>query len=111
MGRAANVVDEAAVVERWGVYPWRVVDLFALAGDAGDCVPGVHGWGPKRRRPFEGGRTSNDSRVVKPGGHWWVPENGATSSSRDIDAIKSSYDLVRLRGDGYLGRSGFRCTS
>lgn len=40
-------VDEAAVLERWGVAPYRISDLLALTGDASDNIKGVAGIGPK----------------------------------------------------------------
>ncbi|MHB8771753.1 MAG: DNA polymerase I [Syntrophales bacterium] len=39
--------DCAAVKERFGVPPERVVDILALTGDASDNIPGVPGIGPK----------------------------------------------------------------
>jgi 5'-3' exonuclease len=45
--RKGQVVDEAAVRERFGVGPASVPDWLALVGDSSDCYPGVPGWGPK----------------------------------------------------------------
>jgi DNA polymerase-1 len=44
-GRA--ICDEASVRKRFGVEPGRLVEIFALAGDATDNVPGVPGIGEK----------------------------------------------------------------
>lgn len=43
----ARDIDEAAVREKFGVPPSRVIDVQALAGDASDNVPGVPGIGVK----------------------------------------------------------------
>lgn len=42
-----KVMDSQAVHEKYGVYPERLLDLFALIGDSSDNVPGVPGVGPK----------------------------------------------------------------
>ncbi len=41
------VYDRAAVLERFGVPPERIVDYLALVGDSSDNIPGVPGVGPK----------------------------------------------------------------
>jgi 5'-3' exonuclease len=41
------VTDEARVLERFGVRPQQIPDLFALIGDRSDGLAGVPGWGPK----------------------------------------------------------------
>jgi DNA polymerase-1 len=40
-------IDEAAVIEKFGVGPAKVGDILALMGDSVDNVPGVPGVGPK----------------------------------------------------------------
>jgi DNA polymerase-1 len=42
-----KVYDEAAVEERYGVPPERIVDLMGLRGDTSDNIPGVPGIGEK----------------------------------------------------------------
>jgi DNA polymerase-1 len=45
--RAGKTLDRAAVEEKLGVPPEKVIDFLALVGDASDNVPGVRGIGPK----------------------------------------------------------------
>jgi 5'-3' exonuclease len=40
-----RVTDAAGVLERFGVEPEQIPDLFALIGDRSDGLPGVPGWG------------------------------------------------------------------
>jgi DNA polymerase-1 len=47
-GGEPRVIDTAAVRERFGVGPERVVDILALWGDSSDNVPGVPGIGEKK---------------------------------------------------------------
>ena len=46
--RRTNVVmDEAAVVKKFGVEPPSIPDYLALVGDSSDGYPGLRGWGAK----------------------------------------------------------------
>ena len=42
-----RLMDEAGVVEKFGVPPAQIADYLALVGDASDNIPGVAGVGPK----------------------------------------------------------------
>ncbi|MFZ9313897.1 MAG: DNA polymerase I [Burkholderiaceae bacterium] len=46
-GGPARVLDRAAVLEKFGVPPERIVDYLTLVGDSVDNVPGVEKVGPK----------------------------------------------------------------
>jgi 5'-3' exonuclease len=41
------VIDEAGVVEKYGVHPESMPDWLALVGDSADGYPGIPGWGAK----------------------------------------------------------------
>ncbi|HZO93204.1 MAG TPA: 5'-3' exonuclease H3TH domain-containing protein [Candidatus Baltobacteraceae bacterium] len=45
--RTRTIVDEAGVVEKFGVPPSSIPDYLALVGDAADGYPGLPGWGAK----------------------------------------------------------------
>jgi 5'-3' exonuclease len=45
--RARKIIDEAGVVEKFGVRPASIPDYLALVGDAADGFPGIPGWGAK----------------------------------------------------------------
>lgn len=41
------IIDEAAVLEKYGVRPGSIPDWLALVGDSADGYPGIPGWGAK----------------------------------------------------------------
>ncbi len=45
--REQRIVDEAGVVEKFGIGPESIPDYLALVGDTADGVPGLPGWGAK----------------------------------------------------------------
>lgn len=45
--REQAILDEAAVVEKFGIHPESIPDYLALVGDTADGVPGLPGWGAK----------------------------------------------------------------
>jgi 5'-3' exonuclease len=45
--RQRKIIDEAGVVEKFGVPPASIPDYLALVGDAADGIPGVPRWGGK----------------------------------------------------------------
>lgn len=51
-GEEAEVLDEQAVLEKFGVRPSQVVDVLALIGDKSDNIPGVPGIGEKTAIPL-----------------------------------------------------------
>ncbi len=48
-GRQAElkIFDREGVVDKWGVPPEKIIDLFGLMGDSSDNIPGVMGVGEK----------------------------------------------------------------
>jgi 5'-3' exonuclease len=45
--REQKILDEDAVVEKFGIHPESIPDYLALMGDTADGVPGLPGWGAK----------------------------------------------------------------
>jgi 5'-3' exonuclease len=45
--RTRTFLDEAAIVEKFGVSPCSIPDYLALVGDSADGYPGLSGWGAK----------------------------------------------------------------
>ena len=45
--RTRTLLDEAAIVQKFGVLPCSIPDYLALVGDSADGYPGLPGWGAK----------------------------------------------------------------
>ena len=45
--RRRKIIDEAGVVEKFGVSPQSIPDWLALVGDAADGIPGIPRWGAR----------------------------------------------------------------
>jgi 5'-3' exonuclease len=45
--RTRATIDEAGVIQKYGVSPTSIPDYLALVGDAADGYPGLRGWGAK----------------------------------------------------------------
>lgn len=45
--RREIIIDEKAVIEKFGVKPESIPDFLALVGDSADGYPGIQGWGEK----------------------------------------------------------------
>ena len=55
------VIDEKAVIERFGIVPFQVPEIMAIAGDTADNIPGVKGIGEKTAKELisESGNLDN----------------------------------------------------
>jgi DNA polymerase-1 len=47
-----QLLDEKAVMKRWGCKPKQMRDMLVLLGDAVDNIPGTPGFGPKTAQAF-----------------------------------------------------------
>ena len=45
--RTNTTLDEAGIIDKFGVPPRSIPDYLALVGDSADGYPGLRGWGPK----------------------------------------------------------------
>src|SRR5690606_31745022 len=90
-------VDEAGVVERWGVRSDQMVDLLALMGDASDNIPGVPGVGAKTAASLLQKHGSLDEiyrRLPE------IPQKGLRAKlEQNRDSAFLSRDLVQIRAD------------
>lgn len=99
-GKASSAIGAAQILKRWKVPPWRLGDLLALAGDEGDGISGVSGWGPSKAAELlngAGGKTLDE--MLRGGGYWWVPAKYRKVFQANTDRIQVCRELVRLRDE------------
>ncbi|MFQ5504662.1 MAG: DNA polymerase I [Planctomycetota bacterium] len=95
-----RIVDPAGVVEKFGVPPELIIDLFALMGDSSDNVPGIKGVGAKTAARLLNDYGSLDAvldhaaEVKQPRLRQNLMEGRAMAElSRDLVRIRTDLDL------------------
>ena len=82
--RKDEIVDEAAVVLKFGVGPDSIADYLALVGDAADGFPGLPGWGAKSASTVLAKFESIES-IPASSGDWGLPAlRGAEKLARTL---------------------------
>jgi len=92
----ARVTDRAAVEDRFGVPPERVVDWLALVGDSSDNIPGVPRVGPKTAARWLREHGSLDEIVRRADA---IPGKAGESLRAHLDRLALSRELARIRTD------------
>ncbi|MCI0749488.1 MAG: DNA polymerase I, partial [Nevskiales bacterium] len=91
-----RVLDAAAVREKFGVPPERIVDYLALVGDASDNIPGVPLVGPKTAAKWLAEHGSLDAVVAKAAE---VKGKAGENLRASLKQIPLARELVTLRCD------------
>lgn len=97
-GKISGAIGAAQILKRWKVPPWRLGDLLALAGDEGDGISGVAGWGPAKAAELlnhSGGRTL--AELLRGANYYWVPTKYRKVFQANTERIRVCRELVRLR--------------
>ena len=82
--RKDEIVDEAAVVAKFGVPPSSIADYLALVGDSADGYPGLPGWGAKSASTVLAKFGSIDA-IPRSSGEWGLPAlRGAEKLARTL---------------------------
>jgi 5'-3' exonuclease len=100
--RTRVILDEAGVVQKFGVSPESIPDYLALVGDAADGYPGLPGWGAKSSAAVLA-KFAHLESIPKDCGEWRV--NAANASAlagtlcREWDRAVLFRTLATLRTD------------
>ena len=93
--RTRVTIDEAGVIQKFGVVPASIPDYLALVGDAADGFPGLRGWGAK-----------SSAAVLSKFGHLEsIPADWRDWHVNVANASKLSDTLLREREDALLFRT------
>jgi DNA polymerase I len=98
-GKDAITYDEAGVVERFGVPPWRLPSYVALVGDTSDNLPSVPGIGPATAKKLLEGR-ENVAELLAAVGE--LPPRIAQVLRAHAEQVLRTEQLARLRVDAPL---------
>ena len=93
--RKDEIVDEAAVVAKFGVGPGSIADYLALVGDSADGYPGLPGWGAKSAATVLAKFGSIDA-IPTSSGEWGLPGlRGAEKLARTLSDMLDEALLFR----------------
>ncbi len=76
--RADRVINEAAVVAKFGIRPRSIPDYLALVGDSADGFPGLPGWGAKTAAAVLS-KFHHLEKIPADPAAWGVPLRGASA--------------------------------
>jgi 5'-3' exonuclease len=103
-----NVLDEAKVVEKFGVRPGSIPDFLALVGDTADGIPGIAGWGARSAAAVLSTYGHVDAIPEDPAS-WTVTVRGAARLAAALNESRTDALLYRklatLATDAPLGVS------
>ena len=92
--RREKVMNEAGVVEKFGVSPRSVPDLLALTGDAADGIPGIPKWGAKTSAALLA-RYGHIDDIPQESADWDIQVRGAAGAADSLNAHTSEARLYR----------------
>jgi 5'-3' exonuclease len=92
--RRGRIIDEEAVIGRFGVSPESIPDWLALVGDSADGIPGIPRWG-ERSTSAVLGRYGRIEKVPDDAGQWSVRVRGAATLAANLSARRSEAALYK----------------
>jgi 5'-3' exonuclease len=103
--RRELIIDEAGVMEKFGVQPESIPDWLAVVGDSADGYPGVSGWGAKSASAILS-QYRHLEEIPHNASQWRVPSISAGRAASLAQSLSSHWEdallfrkLARLRDD------------
>jgi 5'-3' exonuclease len=91
--RKRELIDEAAVIAKFGVPPASIPDYLGLVGDSSDGYPGLPGWGAKSAAAVLA-RYGHLEAIPEQAGQWDVP--GLRSAAKLSVSLRDNFELALL---------------
>jgi 5'-3' exonuclease len=91
--RKREIIDEAAVFEKFGVGPASIPDYLGLVGDTADGFPGLAGWGSKSAAMVLA-RYGHIEDIPQSVGDWDVP--GLRGGAKLAVTLRDQFELALL---------------
>ncbi len=88
------MLDEKAVVEKFGVSPKSILDYLALVGDTADGIPGIPRWGAKSAATVLAVYGSVDE-IPADENRWTVKVRGAAALAESLSQMRTESLLFR----------------
>ncbi|MFV0522956.1 MAG: 5'-3' exonuclease H3TH domain-containing protein [Acidimicrobiales bacterium] len=92
--RNNRIIDEAGVVEKFGVRPESIPDYLGLVGDSADGFPGLPGWGAKSTAAVLF-RYGHLEAIPAAAGQWDITVRGGAKLARTLDDQREDALLFR----------------
>ncbi len=97
-----KTMNEAGVLEKFGVAPASIPDWLGLVGDRADGIPGIPKWGAKSAGTVLA-RWGHVSEIPRNPAEWDIKVRGAAGLSANLEAMRGEaqlyVDLATLRYD------------
>ncbi len=93
--RKREILDEAAVIAKFGIGPASIPDYLGLVGDSADGFPGLPGWGAK-----------SAAKVLARYGH--IEDIPAAAGQWDVDGLRGAAKLASTLQENYEDALLFR---
>ena len=92
--REQKIINEAGVVEKFGIHPESIPDYLALVGDTADGVPGLPGWGAKSASTVLA-RYPRLEMIPPDEVDWEVTVRGAAKLAATLQEMQEEVDFYR----------------
>ncbi len=88
------LMDEAGVIEKFGVPPPSIPDWLALVGDSADGIPGIPRWGQKAASTLLA-RFGRIEDIPDDSRHWGIPVRGAVALASSLAGLRDEAALYK----------------